>query len=390
MYSWWSPRLTGTRYQVPNTRTHNLHCRRSLCPTMRIMVDCHILRSKPLRQLSVSIVPKTHCRAFFLGLSIVRGSEPCRYKTEHSWISISYQSYNTSKWHEGKREEHEPASVTFFTTQTITLSLWYLYQNRKTVSTQNTQQDKLNAIPSSNETSMSPISRRTSRRIRGPLRSLGVWVQSFAKLQKRLDEKSESGEDQKMQESSFLGLAPELRNEVYGQLFPQGTKYAVRSSSLLPTCGPQSINDKTLFSTLAMNHQIRDEAAGIVAENAHGYFIIDGAVDLSSLPTWLTNSVRTLEMEGFLMQCLPERSRDYALCFPNLERIIIATYVANINLAWRASPNTPATDFLTIAQGYSNSRQSRKGKPLRMRDLAGNLMESIPERVRKITEPTAL
>jgi len=139
-----------------------------------------------------------------------------------------------------------------------------------------------------------------------------------------------------------------------------------------------------LVQTFAKLRKRLDEQSRSIEDDR---LIIHGAVDLSSLPTWLTNSVRTLEMEG-LMQHLSERSQDYALCFPNLERIIIATYVVNINLARRASPNTPDTDLLTIAQDYFNSRQSRKGKPLRMRDNAGNLMESIPERVRKIAGPT--
>lgn len=160
---------------------------------------------------------------------------------------------------------------------------------------------------------MSSRTPKAGRGIRGPLRSLAVLVQTFAKMRKRLDEQSISIEDDRV--------------------------------------------------------------------------IIHGAVDLSSVPKWLTNSVRTLEMEG-LIQHLSERSQNHALCFPNLERIIIATYVVNINLAWRASSNTPAPDLLTIAQNYFDSRQSRKGKPLRMRDIAGNLMESIPERVRKIAGPT--
>ena len=236
----------------------------------------------------------------------------------------------------------------------------------------------------SKNTEASSTSRKARRNMRRASRIREAKAQAVAKLQK-----PGSSTDQGTPKLSFFDLAPEIRNEVYEQLFPPTTKFTVRSSSFLSTRRLWRPSKKTVFSVLRLSQQTRYEAAGIVAKNAHCHLIIDAAFDLSSLPAWLRGSVRTFEVEGFLLRDLPAQLPTYVLGFSNVERIIAATYMVNRELAYDTSQSIPETDTVAITQSYFDSIRSRKGKPLRMQDLEGNLMESVPERVRKIIGPAA-
>ena len=55
-----------------DTLKHNVQPRKSLSLITHIMFHCQVLQSKPFGQLSASVVPGVHCRAFILSQRIVR------------------------------------------------------------------------------------------------------------------------------------------------------------------------------------------------------------------------------------------------------------------------------------------------------------------------------
>lgn len=236
-----------------------------------------------------------------------------------------------------------------------------------------------------------PITVDAAARIRSELSSRKTeYVQECIKMQKDRETAAERVEEGKAFVTELLASAPEERMDFYRDLFPPNASYTVSGSMLQNNPGRESTPDEFLGSLLdiSLSKELDHDAATVIGRNTYGHFIVDEPIDISRLPLWLVKSTRTLEFKGFLVSELAhEQFRDYALHFPNAQRIIAGTYVVDLHLARQSAPEVSKNDNQAMVESHMAMRVEN-GRPLVMQSHRGTGLETIPQPAQYVSPQT--
>ncbi|KAK5942168.1 hypothetical protein PMZ80_006123 [Knufia obscura] len=132
---------------------------------------------------------------------------------------------------------------------------------------------------------------------------------------------------------------------------------------------------------------IRQAISGVLTQIADDHLLVTNqpVTDQAQHARWFLNAIKTLQFSGLLVSNLSSQTQYIAPQFPNLEHIIAGTYVVNIDLAFRASETRNPNAHHQLVTDYFESQRSKKGKPLRLRDIDGQHMEPIRKRAELVT-----